>query len=418
MEEIEYRVYGYRWVILLVYAVIQGIMQMLWITFAPITGDAAKFYHVTPLEIGFLAMSFMVVYIFISFPASWAIDTFGIRKGVGFGVILTGIFGLTRGLFGDNYTWVMFSMIGLAIAQPFILNSVTALCAKWFPLNERATATGLAVMAQFVGIVVGMAATPFLTIKFGLPGMLKIYGVFTVAGAICFFLFIKPAPPTPPSEVDTERTLVLEGLKHIFRQKDMILLIIMFFIGLGIFNAVTTWIEQMIAPRGFNIIQAGTLGAVLMIGGIVGCFIIPPLSDKFRRRRPFIIICLIASTPGLIGLTFSTAYGLLLASGFVLGFFFMSAAPVIFQYGAEISYPSPEATSQGLLMLAGQVSGIIFILGMDLFRTESGSMTPFLLVLIGLSLVSIVLSFMLKESRLIEAEHEKKISEAAPSSLP
>jgi MFS family permease len=407
MEQVKYKVYGYRWVVLLVYAFIQAVMQMLWITFAPITGDAAVFYHVTPLQIGFLAMSFMIVYLFISFPASWAIDTFGIRKGVGFGVILTGIFGLSRGLWADTYTLVMISTIGLAVGQPFILNSVTALCAKWFPLEERATATGLAVMAQFVGILVGMAATPFLKIQFGIPGMLKVYGVLAVAGAVLFFVFVKSAPPTPPAQIDTERTLVLDGLKRIFKLKDMLLLISIFFIGLGIFNAITTWIEQMIAPRGFSIIQAGTLGAVLMIGGIVGCFVIPPLSDKLRKRRLIIIICIAASAPGLVGLTFATSYWLLLVSGFFIGFFFMSAGPVIFQYGAEISYPSPEATSQGLLMLAGQISGIIFIFGMDFFRTASGSMTPFLVVLIGLAALNVVFSLMLKESPMIGAVDER-----------
>ena len=184
----------YRWIVLLNYALIQAIMQMLWITFAPITGAAAEFYGVSALQIGFLAMSFMIVYIFISFPASWAIDTYGIRKGVGFGVVLTGIFGILRGVMGSSYTVVMLSMIGLAVAQPFILNSVTALSARWFPFQERATAAGLAIMAQFVGIVIGMAATPFLTIQFGIPGMLIIYGVISMAGAVCFFLFIKPAP--------------------------------------------------------------------------------------------------------------------------------------------------------------------------------------------------------------------------------
>jgi len=403
MEQVKYKVYGYRWIVLLVYAFIQAVMQILWITFAPITGDAAAFYQVTALQIGFLAMSFMIVYLFVSLPASWAIDTFGIRKGVGFGVILTGIFGLSRGLWGDTYPLVMISTLGLAVAQPFILNSVTALCAKWFPLEERATATGLAVMAQFVGILIGMAATPFLKIQFGIPGMLKIYGVLAVAGAIFFFVFVKSAPPTPPAEIDTERTLVLDGLKHIFKLKDMLLLLSIFFVGLGIFNAITTWIEQMIAPRGFSIIQAGTLGAVLMIGGILGCFVIPPLSDKLRKRRLFIIICIAASAPGLVGLTFATTYWLLLASGFFMGFFFMSVGPVIFQYGAEVSYPAPEATSQGLLMLAGQISGIIFIFGMDFFRTASGSMTPFLGVLIALAVLNIVLALMLKESSMIGA---------------
>ena len=52
-------------------------------------------------------------------------------------------------------------------------------------------------------------------------------------------------------------------------------------------------------------------------------------------------------------------------------------------------------------MLSGQISGIIFIFGMDYFRTQSGSMTPFLIFLIALSLINILLSFRLKESKLI-----------------
>ena len=405
MKEATFEASGYRWVVLLVYCIIQAVMQMLWITFAPVTVEAAGFYHVSPLQVGFLAMSFMIVYILVSFPASWTIDTFGIRKGIGFGVILTGIFGLGRGLFGSDYTYVLISMIGLAIAQPFILNSITSLAARWFPLEQRATAAGLAVMAQFIGIVIGMAATPFLAIKFGIPGMLKIYGAVAVAGAVCFIIFIKPAPPAAAGEVP-QRENFLEGLKDLFKIRIMIILITIFFIGLGLFNAITTWIEQIIAPRGFNTIQAGTLGAVLMVSGIAGCLIVPPLSDKYRKRKLFIVICIIFSGPGLIGLTFATSYWLLLISGIVLGFFLLSAAPVIFQYAAEASYPSPEATSQGVLMLSGQIAGIIFILGMDYFRSQSGSMTPSLIVLIGLALVNILLSIRLKESQLIASDEE------------
>jgi len=402
MQESTYKVYGYRWVVLFFYSLIQAVAQLLWITFAPITGDAAVFYDVTPLQIGFLSMCFMFVLTFLSIPGAWAIDTFGVRKSMGLGVVMIAFFAIIRGLSGDNYNWILASMIGMAIGHPFILNSVTTMAARWFPLEERATAAGIAVLSQFIGIMIGMAATPFLTIKYGIPGMLRIYAVVTVIFSISFLTFFREKPPTPPDETDFERTPVFEGLKHILKRRDMILLIMLFFSGLGIFNAITTWIEQMIAPRGFTIVQAGTLGAVLMFGGIIGCFVIPPLSDKFRKRKPFIFLCVLITLPGLVGLTFATSYALLLAAGFIMGFFFMGGGPVIYQYSAEINYPAPEATSQGLLVMAGQIAGIIFVFGMELFRTESGSMTPFLLVMMALAFVNIMLALMLKESRMIE----------------
>jgi hypothetical protein len=91
-----------------------------------------------------------------------------------------------------------------------------------------------------------------------------------------------------------------------------------------------------------------------------------------------------------------------LVSAFGLGFFLLSAGPIGFQYGAEITYPVPEGTSNGLLLLMGQISGIIFIFAMDALKSPSnGSMSVPLLALVGLILVGLVLSLRLKESSLI-----------------
>jgi len=184
-------------------------------------------------------------------------------------------------------------------------------------------------------------------------------------------------------------------------------LMVIFFIGLGVFNSVTTWIEDILRPRGFSILQAGVVGGLMVIGGILGALILPVLSDRRRRRVPYIIIALAAATLGLVGITFAVNYTLLLVSAFILGFFLLSAAPIGFQYGAKITYPAPEGTSNGMLLMVGQISGILFILGMDAFKnTETGSMTASLLVLAVLMVVGVVLSTRLRESALIQGEVE------------
>jgi len=77
------KVYGYRWVMLLVFMAVAAANQLLWITFASITADSTKYFGVSDLEIGLLSLSFMAVYIITAFPASWVIDTYGIRVAVG-----------------------------------------------------------------------------------------------------------------------------------------------------------------------------------------------------------------------------------------------------------------------------------------------------------------------------------------------
>ena len=304
MEQSGIKVYGYRWVVLLVYFLVNALMQLQWIIFAPITSEAVKFYNVPAMQIDLLSLIFMVVYIFISFPASYIIDTWGIRIGIGIGAVLMGVFGFMKGFYGANYDMVVIAQIGIAIGQPFVMNAVTKVGARWFPLHERATQSGLSVLAQFVGIIVAMVLTPILFKMYGMEKMLMIYGIVTLAGAVIFILFNREHPPTPPCPPGhDERIAVFAGLKHILKQKDMIYLIIVFFIALGIFNAITTWIEQIVSPRGFTIAEAGIVGALMMIGGIIGASILPVLSDKLRKRKLFMVIGAIGAIPGIIGMT-------------------------------------------------------------------------------------------------------------------
>ena len=104
----------------------------------------------------------MAVFVLVCIPASFVLDTFGIRVGIGIGAVLTGVFGLVKGLFGDSYAIVVFAQIMLAVGQPFILNAATKVAELWFPIQERATAVGIATLAQFIGIIIVMIATPLI----------------------------------------------------------------------------------------------------------------------------------------------------------------------------------------------------------------------------------------------------------------
>ncbi|HTW90413.1 MAG TPA: MFS transporter [bacterium] len=399
MEQQSFRVYGYRWIVLLSFMFIVGMNQLLWITFAPITGAAAQFYHTTDLVIGLLSMSFMAVYIVLVIPSAWMIDTLGFRTAVGIGAILTAIFALTRGLFATSFPLVLVSQIGIAMGQPLVVGAVTKVAATWFPVKERATASGLGTLAVYLGVLVGMLITPALAVRYGMASMLLIYGIVTVVSALCFFIFAKGKPATPPCPAGHDvRVLMFDGLKQMLRQRDFLLLLAIFFVGLGMFNGVSTWIEDIVRPRGFSISQAGLLGGLMLIGGIIGAVILPILSDKARRRKPYIILSLCGLIPGLAGMAFATSYWLLLISGFLFGFFLLSSGPIGFQFGAELTHPAPEGTSNSLLLLMGQVSGLIFIFGMDALKSPAtGAMTGSLLALLGLTVLCVLLATFIKE---------------------
>ena len=393
----DYKLYGYRWVVLAAFMFINLTIQILWITYAPITGPAAAFYGVTDLQIGLLAMSFMIAFIPLSIPVAWVIDTYGFKLAVGIGCVLMGVFGLLRGFAGANYSLVLWSTVGIAVAQPFLLNAWTKVPANWFAMEERATAVGLVTLANLVGTALGLVLTPILTETISLPTVQLIYGGLAAVSAILFILLARENPPTPPGPAGSEvRALMLDGLKHAFTVKSFLLYLLVSFIGLGIFNGVTTWVENIIRPRGFTPTEAGTLGALMLVGGILGAVIIPPFSDKQRKRQPFILLGLLLAIPGLIGLTYARSSGLLFVSSFAMGFFLVSTSPIGMQYAAEVTQPTPEGTSNGLIQLFGQAS-VVFVYIMEALKAPDGSFTPALLLAIGLLVVSALLVIQMKD---------------------
>lgn len=419
------KVYPYRYVILIILMLLTLVNQIQWLNIAAVARPAEVFYDgqfnpASYFNIDFLAMLYMLVFLVISFPASYIIDTYGIKTGLFIGAVLTGVFGLMKGIFAHSFLLIVIAQIGLAIAQPFIINAVTAVTVRWFPLKERGLTAGLGSLAQYLGIIVAMLVTPIMVgsnpelanYGQGFERMLLIYGIITVIVAVFSILLIKEHPPTPPALEKYERHSFGKGIKHILKQRDMIITLFLFFIGLGIFNAVSSMTDAIAANAGVKD-SDGLIGGIMLIGGVLGAIIIPLLSDKYRKRKIFLVICILGMVPGVFGLAFAkflsndpgVVYTISLAASFTIGFFVMSAGPLGFQYAAEVSHPAPESASQGLLLWVGQITGLVFVAGMSANNNQhlDGYMTLFAI----LTITAVIAVFMLKESPMIITEADK-----------
>ncbi len=399
MTEKSYRLYPYRWVILAVFMLVNIAMQLLWIAYAPITGIAAGFYGVSDLKIGFFSMAFMIAFIPLSLPVSWAIDTFGYRRTVGIGAILMALCAIGRGLAGGSYTLALLATIGIAIAQPTMLNAWTKVPALWFGHEERATAISLVTLSALVGTALGMVVTPMLVETYTVSTIQLFYGAAAAVTAVLFLILAREKPATPPCEPGMDdRSLMLDGLKHALSIRNFWFYLVIMFIGLGIYNGVTTWVETIIRPRGFTATDAGILGALMLAGGVLGAVAIAALSDKLHKRQFFLFLGFLMAVPCVLGLAFAHHQFTLFAFSFLLGFFLVGANPVGMQYASEITQPTPEGTSNGLVQLAGQLS-VVFVYIMDALKTPSGSYTPALLLSAGLLLLSLAFISGMKDPR-------------------
>lgn len=94
------------------------------------------------------------------------------------------------------------------------------------------------------------------------------------------------------------------------------------------FTALATWLEKVLEPFGISITDAGIIGGVFIVGGIIGSIVIPALSDKTGRRKPFLVGELLISAAALMIFVTGGSFMFLLAGALVLGFFLMPSLPI------------------------------------------------------------------------------------------
>jgi len=141
-----------RWVILTGYALLIASTQWLWLAYAPITTQAHQVMGVSEGAVGDLAAIFPFVYVVLALPAGRWLDT-GFGRALGFGATLTAAGGLLRLAGPSSYGWAIAGQFVTAVGQPFVLNSITKVASRYFPVRERTTAVSIGSVAIFAGIL-------------------------------------------------------------------------------------------------------------------------------------------------------------------------------------------------------------------------------------------------------------------------
>ncbi|MBM3165877.1 MAG: major facilitator superfamily domain-containing protein 7 [Chloroflexi bacterium] len=395
-----YKVYGYRWVVLAVYMYLCALTQLYWLNFAAIDTYLEARLNITAMSVGVLTLVFPLVQVLLTIPAGMVIDRKGFKYGVGIGALFTGIFAMLRLVNPGSYTILLVSQIGISMGQPFVLNGVTKLAMTWFPQKEEATAVGLGSLALFIGMMVALGATPILVESFSFGTMLMVYGILGIVGILLFYALVKSKPETAPREVVEEEEISnWAGIKTILKMRDFVILGFVALIGIGVFNGLATWLEKILNElHGISMTDAGTIAAVLILSGMLGCIIIPIVSDKVMKRKPFLLLASSVGALSIVFLMLAKGFALNMVNGVVLGFFLISALPIMLTMSAEITGARFAGISVGYLQLLGNAAAVAIVPLMEVMRGATQHYAwplAFLAILLG---VSFVLATQIKET--------------------
>lgn len=385
---------AYRWVVLGLFMLVAGLSQALWLNFAPLMTLVQAKYGVSEELAGTLVLVFPLVYVLVSVPAGTLTDRRGYRFAIGLGAVLMAAFSLLR--INETSFWLLLvAQTGIAVGQPFAVNGISKLVAEWFTPAQGAIATGLGTMGMFVGMAAGMAATPPLVEALGYQGAMIAFAALSVAICAAFVLLAKNHPDAAKATGAVEQQ---PSLRSLLKNPQLLLLFVVAALGMGFFNGLTTWLEPILQPNGFDAVKAGAIGGVLIVGGIVGAVVVPALSDLLRRRKPFLIGSVLFSVLALVPAMTSHDETVVMVAAAAVGFFFLPAFALLIDMCATVAGEAAAGGATGLLMLFGNGGGVLVIIAMVVVKGDQPTFARAVTLLFVLLAGAIALALGVKET--------------------
>lgn len=376
-----------RWVLLSSYIAVVSVSHILWISFASISTEAGRAFHTTDVSIGLLVSVGPICSALFSVPAGLIPDRYGYRIPLLSAGTATVVFAAMRPL-AHSFPLLLVLTVGMLIPQPFLINAVADVVNRHFIEDEAATATGLGTMAIFLGITIGVAATPGLVDLVGVRGSQLVYAGLAAAA---LFAFWSVSPRRVPDRlVAPEELPAREAFTRAVRSRTLWKLAAILFCGFGFYLGLTTWLADIVKPKGITESSAGLVTGTITLAGIAGSVALGALSDHVRRRKPFLVVAGVVSIPSVYLLGHLGSLGALVPVAFLLGFFLLAALPVSIAIVSEEPALGPQvaSTGVGVILMAGNLGGAAVVALMGILKDAQGGFGGAIVLACALAVVA------------------------------
>jgi Major Facilitator Superfamily len=154
---------------------------------------------------------------------------------------------------------------------------------------------------------------------------------------------------------------VAVSLRWLRGDRFMWLLAGLLFVGIGVFNAVATWLDSILTHFGHGG-ASGYLIAVMTVGGIAGGALLPGIVARRDQRRGMLEVAVVVTAVAfaLIAAVHNPVLGGVVL--FAVGFFLLAGLPVVLDWSELHAGPERAGGAAGFLLLCGNLGGVVLVL--------------------------------------------------------
>lgn len=371
------------WSMVIAYAAVMAATQALWVTYTPITTAAADAWGVSEEAVGWLAQAFPLLYVLLAVPFGYWADRW-FRGTLAVGAALTAAGALARLVPG--FGWALAGQIVASVAQPLVVNGISKIVSLYVAPARRPAAIAVGSSSMFIGILLSTVTVPYLMDWQGLPTVAGSQAIFAGVSAAAFLLVLRKRPL-----YEGERT-EQASIRSLWSQRWVRQLSFLLFVGFGLFIALTTWLDVLSDKLGMDEEQVGIGLGAMTVAGIAGAGLVPNWAAQGSRSRWMLCASLVVSVATLIALWAGANVWLFVAMLGLSGFLLLADLPIILVTAESRVKPEIAGTVTGLLLLFGNLGGIVLSLAVQGLLDERG-LAIGLLIVVALAMVPLAASY-------------------------
>ena len=391
----------YRWIMLAIAWFLHFVDGLVWLSPAPLLLQMVADLSISFSEAGLVLGIAYLGFIFIPIIGGSISDKFGVTKTAALAASIVALASILRGTSSGLLDLLAYSALA-SIATAVLLPNFPKMIRQWFPAKQRATANGIWNTGFNVGSFVAFAfSIPLASSILGSWRLVFIlYGLVAIIATLVWLVLARPPPQIAVNYAKDHATdSVLQRVRRVSRNRDILLLFIIFAVLFGAHAAVLGWLPSLLQDRGFSSEVAGLIASLAWFGSIASSIFVPRLSDAIGLRKPFFYILTPIYGLSLYAVT-SLDGPLLLVAVFTLGI----SASYVFPLAPAIGLELPDidasswGTATGLIYTGMGVGGLLVSLAGGLVIDATGSFIHIALLFMLISQIAIFAAIPLRET--------------------
>lgn len=316
---------------------------------ATVSSEIIASFEINLEQFAMIASAYYLTYAFMQIPVGLLLDRFPVRLLVTAAIALCA-FGTLWFAFAQGFVAAYVARLFIGMGSSFGFVALMIVTLNWFPKKYFAFMLG---WGQFLGAIGPLVAGGPVALAMSATGgdwrkiFLYVAG-FGILLTLLIGLLIRGKPSSKSSVIFVDRKEPLKVRLKLLFQKSQFWWILLYagtvYVAMPLLGAF--WGTAYLKTRGFSQAAAASIISMIWVGLAVGSPILGRLSDQFRRRSPFIILC---AAVGVIG-SFLVLYTPSI-NPFFLGFLFFligiggAGQNISFALVAENSPKSLRATA-------------------------------------------------------------------------